>query len=99
LRRSIHSFPTRRSSDLFKLALAGELPENWAENLPVYDEDENGPASRETSGDVLNAIAEVVPNFWGGSADLSGSNKTLINAAGDRSEEHTSELQSRFDLV
>ena len=72
----------------FKLALAGELPENWAENLPVYDEDENGPASRETSGDVLNAIAEVVPNFWGGSADLSGSNKTLINAAGDFAPDH-----------
>ena len=64
-------------------ALAGELPENWADNLPAYDENPNGPASRETSGDVLNAIAEVVPNFWGGSADLSGSNKTMINDASD----------------
>ena len=66
-----------------KRALAGELPENWADNLPAYDEDPSGAASRETSGEVLNAIAEVVPNFWGGSADLSGSNKTMINDATD----------------
>lgn len=64
-------------------AIAGKLPENWTDNLPAYDEDPNGPASRETSGEVLNAIAEVVPNFWGGSADLSGSNKTMINDATD----------------
>lgn len=67
----------------FKQALSGELPENWEENLPTYEETEDGPASRETSGDVLNAIAEVVPNFWGGSADLSGSNKTMINESTD----------------
>src|SRR5690625_4084497 len=61
----------------FKQALSGDLPEGWEENLPSYDPTEDGPASRETSGDVVNAIAEVIPNFWGGSADLSGSNKTL----------------------
>ena len=66
-----------------KLALSGELPENWTDNLPTYDEDADGPASRETSGEVINAIAEVVPNFWGGSADLSGSNKTMIDDATD----------------
>ena len=67
----------------FKLAISGELPEDWEENLPTYEEIEDGPASRETSGEVLNAIAEVVPNFWGGSADLSGSNKTMINDSTD----------------
>ena len=58
--------------------ISGDLPEGWVDNLPSYDEDESGPATREISGEVINAIAEVVPNFWGGSADLSGSNKTMI---------------------
>lgn len=64
--------------EAFKAMISGELPEGWEDNLPSYDEDENGPATREISGEVINAIAEVVPNFWGGSADLSGSNKTMI---------------------
>ena len=72
----------------FKLALAGELPKDWKENLPHYEESQEGSASRESSGEVLNAIAEVVPNFWGGSADLSGSNKTMINGAGDFAPNH-----------
>lgn len=72
----------------FKQALADELPADWEDNLPAYEENEKGFASRETSGDVLNAIAEVVPNFWGGSADLSGSNKTMINEAEDFSPEN-----------
>lgn len=70
-------------SSEFKDAISGKLPENWEDNLPVYEEDADGFATRETSGDVINAIAEVVPNFWGGSADLSGSNKTMINGAHD----------------
>ncbi|HLR88870.1 MAG TPA: transketolase [Atopostipes sp.] len=74
--------------EAFKLALAEKLPEGWEDNLPVYEEDADGAASRETSGDVLNAIAEVVPNFWGGSADLSGSNKTMINDGGDFAPDH-----------
>ena len=72
----------------FKLALAGELPKDWKENLPHYEESQEGSASRESSGEVLNAIADVVPNFWGGSADLSGSNKTMINGAGDFAPNH-----------
>ena len=64
--------------EAFKTMISGELPVGWADNLPSYDADENGPATREISGEVINAIAEVVPNFWGGSADLSGSNKTMI---------------------
>src|SRR5699024_8374084 len=42
----------------FKLALAGELPKDWKENLPHYEESQEGSASRESSGEVLNAIAE-----------------------------------------
>src|SRR5699024_4493519 len=49
--------------EAFKAIIVGELPENWEENLPSYEATENGPATRETSGEVINAIAEVVPNF------------------------------------
>ncbi|EOH81714.1 MULTISPECIES: transketolase [Enterococcus] len=61
----------------FKMAFAGELPENWEEALPVY-EDGTAQASRVSSKDAIQEIAKVVPNIWGGSADLSGSNNTTI---------------------
>lgn len=74
----------------FKAALAGELPAAWEENLPVYEADATGQATRETSGEVINAIAEKVASFWGGSADLSGSNKTMIEGASDFSKDNYS---------
>lgn len=61
----------------------GTLPESWQESLPEYSEGDGAKATRVTSGEVLNAIAKAVPNFWGGSADLSGSNKTMINDQND----------------
>ncbi|MDT2771231.1 transketolase [Enterococcus pseudoavium] len=61
----------------FKMAFAGELPENWQEALPVYEEG-TAQASRVSSKDAIQAIAKAVPNIWGGSADLSGSNNTTI---------------------
>ena len=82
----VNKFP--ELGEELKVALSGELPKNWEDNLPSYEENQDGPASRETSGEVLNAIAEVVPNFWGGSADLSGSNKTMIDGVGDFAPDH-----------
>lgn len=61
----------------FKMAFAGELPESWEESLPVYEEG-TAQASRVSSKDAIQAIAKAVPNIWGGSADLSGSNNTTI---------------------
>lgn len=61
----------------FKMAFAGDLPENWEEALPVYEEG-TAQASRVSSKDAIQAIAKAVPNVWGGSADLSGSNNTTI---------------------
>lgn len=72
----------------FKQVLTNKLQKNWAKNLPVYEADENGPATRESSGEVIQKIAEVLPNFWGGSADLSGSNKTMIEVAEDFGSEN-----------
>ncbi len=61
----------------FKAVFADELPANWEEALPVYEEG-TAQASRVSSKDAIQAIAKAVPNVWGGSADLSGSNNTTI---------------------
>ena len=62
-----------------------QLPEGWAEGLPEYPADPNGPSGRDASGKVLNVLAENMPWMMGGSADLSPSTKTRLNfeAAGD----------------
>lgn len=61
----------------FEAAFAGELPANWTVDLSTYDMDYN-KASRVTSREVIQVLAKNVPGFWGGSADLSSSNNTLI---------------------
>ncbi len=61
----------------------GELPEDWDKDIPPFPPDSKGPATRVTSGVVLNAIAKNLPNILGGSADLAPSNKTLINGTKD----------------
>lgn len=63
-------------------AISGELPNGWDADLPVYKEG-TASATRATSGDALNAIAQNVPTFIGGSADLAGSNKTTIKNVDD----------------
>lgn len=67
-------------------SIDGVLPEGWSKDIPVYEEGKS-LASRASSGDVLNAIAKNVPYFFGGSADLAGSNKTTIKGSGDFSRE------------
>ena len=55
----------------------GEFPAGWKKDIPAYEEGKS-LATRASSGEVLNAIAKNVPSFFGGSADLAGSNKTYI---------------------
>jgi transketolase len=52
------------------------LPAGWESALPTFDADATGVATRVASGEVLGAIAPVLPELWGGSADLAGSNNT-----------------------
>jgi transketolase len=59
-----------------------ELPDGWDRNLPVFPADPKGIAGREASGKVLNVLAQNVPWFLGGSADLGPSNKTALNYDG-----------------
>ncbi|MGW2651025.1 transketolase [Streptomyces sp. NPDC001393] len=56
----------------------GELPTGWEEKIPVF-EPGKGVATRAASGKVLQALGAVIPELWGGSADLAGSNNTTID--------------------
>jgi transketolase len=58
--------------------LKQELPDGWADALPTFDPDPKGIATRAASGKVLNALAAVLPELWGGSADLAESNNTTM---------------------
>ena len=66
----------------FKSYTTRSLPDNWDDFLPVFEADDKGMASRKASGKVLNCIAEKLPNFIGGSADLTGSNNTNLDREG-----------------
>jgi transketolase len=57
------------------------LPEGLEEALPTWEADAKGIATRAASGNVINAIADLMPELWGGSADLAGSNNTTIKSA------------------
>jgi transketolase len=63
--------------------LAGRLPDGWDAGLPVFTPKDGAPATRAASGKVLNAIAPKLPELVGGSADLAGSNNTLLKGTGD----------------
>lgn len=64
-------------------AFAGELPEKYDEGLALVNASEKSEASRASSGKAIQALAAKIPYFWGGSADLSGSNKTMIKQSSD----------------
>lgn len=66
-RRALHDRMTTR-----------RLPAGWTDPLPVFEPDEKGIATRAASGKVLDALAGVLPELWGGSADLAGSNNTTM---------------------
>jgi transketolase len=59
-----------------------ELPSGWDRDLPSFPPDPKGIAGRDASGEVLNALAQNIPWFLGGSADLAPSNKTLLKFPG-----------------
>ncbi|MGO1059901.1 transketolase [Planococcus sp. FY231025] len=63
-------------------AIKGELPADFDADFPQYEVGKK-QATRASSGDMVNAIAKAVPSFFGGSADLAGSNKTNIKGGGD----------------
>jgi transketolase len=69
-------------AELLDRLVAGELPAGLDKALPVFPADnEKGLATRAASGKVLGAIADVMPELWGGSADLAESNNTTMEGA------------------
>lgn len=64
-------------AEQFTKAFRQELPDNWEENLPTYEEGFS-QASRVSSKEVIQALSAAVPSLWGGSADLSASNNTMV---------------------
>ncbi|MPZ80410.1 MAG: transketolase [Actinophytocola sp.] len=67
--------------ELLDRATAYRLPDGWTDSLPSWDPDEKGLATRKASGQVLTALADVLPELWGGSADLAESNNTTMKGA------------------
>ena len=63
---------------LFERLSRRELPEGWADDLPVWEPDAKGVATRKASEATLQALGATLPELWGGSADLAGSNNTVI---------------------
>ncbi len=77
-------FATWRKTNPERAALlerlqAGELPAGLDQALPTFDASDKGMATRAASGKVLTALADVMPELWGGSADLAGSNNTTMD--------------------
>jgi transketolase len=63
--------------------LAGTLPQDWAAELPTFPADAKGMATRASSGKIINALAPILPELIGGSADLAPSNNTKIDGSPD----------------
>jgi len=75
-----------------------ELPEGWDSVLPTYKPEDKGDATRNHSGKVLNALAGVLPELIGGSADLAPSNKTLLKSSGDFQKGQYANRNLRFGV-
>jgi transketolase len=67
----------------FAQLIKGELPKDWASQLPSFPADAKGMATRAASGKVVHAIGSRIPTLFGGSADLNPSTKTILKDAGD----------------
>ena len=73
-------YPTEAAE--FERMISGKLPEGWDKALPVYNPGEKALATRQTSEKTLNALAPVLPELIGGSADLTHSNLTFLKVSG-----------------
>ena len=71
--------PERKA--LLDRLLAGTLPDGWDADLPHWEPGSKAVATRAASGDVLSALGPKLPELWGGSADLAGSNNTTMKGA------------------
>ncbi|MDB4901919.1 MAG: transketolase [Mucilaginibacter sp.] len=82
----------------YELAFSGELPKGWDAKLPVFKATDPKMATRQASGKVLNAIAGSLPNFIGGSADLSPSTDTTLKEYTSFTTEHRDGRNFHFGI-
>lgn len=75
-----------------------QLPEGWDKELPTFPPDASGIATRDSSGKILNVLAKNIPWLIGGSADLSPSTKTHLNAESDFSAENREGRNLHFGI-
>lgn len=71
-----------QKAEAFDKGISRELPNNLENILPIFEADTKGMATRKSSGKVLQSLTEGIPQMIGGSADLTGSNKTWIDNSG-----------------
>jgi transketolase len=96
----LEAFRTTAPDGAAELArrLAGTLPDGWEAHLPTFAAGDAAVATRAASGKVLNAVAPVIPELIGGSADLSPSNNTLIKGEADFSATRRDGRNLRFGV-
>lgn len=82
----------------FEQWINGRLPDSWENDIPVFEPDEKGLATRVSSGTVLNAVAPKIANLIGGSADLAPSTKTLLSGEADYQESNYGGRNLRFGV-
>jgi len=78
----------REMADRFSSALAGALPDGWETHLPIFTPADGEMATRDAGGQTINALAAVVRNLVGGSADLDPSTRTALKGCGDFENPH-----------
>jgi len=72
----------KKAAEFLKLS-SGELPDGWDADLPVFSHEGDAIATRSSSGKVMQVLADTIPTFMGGSADLNSSNKTELKDKGE----------------
>ncbi len=80
-----------------KQTRAGQLPDGWEKALPKFD-DVEAKATRAYSGDVINAIADTIPQMIGGSGDLTPSNNTYIKSSADMQADRYANRNIHFGI-
>jgi len=82
----------------FLRRMSGELPEGWENVVPRYTPSKGEISTRKTSGDIINALANIIPELFGGSADLNPSCFTYINNSKDFQKDHPEGRNVRFGV-
>jgi transketolase len=99
-KKNFENYKAKYSAEAEELErlLSGKLPEGWEKSLPTYTPEDKADATRNQSGKCLNALAGVLPEIIGGSADLAHSCMTLLKSSGDFQPGHYENRNIRFGV-